>query len=99
MLVIYFLYCRTRQGREKVCAALHYSSTDDDNSSAELEKWMRSIPQENSKISHKSSRKMAVGGNVKTSDVRDNYSSTFNPLRTLNFLIKELRGKVHKNCE
>ena len=82
-----------------MCAALHYSSTDDDSSSAELEKWVQSIPPGQSKSSHRPSRKMTVGGNMKTSDTSDKYASTFNPLRTLNFLVKELRGKVNKNCE
>ena len=85
------------QGREKACATLHYSSMEDDNSSTDVEKWVQNIPQEKSRASHLSSKHSLVNGNARNSETGDNCSSSFNPLRTLNFLIKELRGKVHKN--
>ncbi|XP_034244596.1 uncharacterized protein LOC117647123 [Thrips palmi] len=86
--------------RGKVSAALRYpSSDDDDHSSAELQKWVQSIPHGRSKTVLKSPH--LANGNVKTSDAdgSDNYFSIFNPHRTLNFLVKELRGKIHKDYD
>lgn len=94
------MLCRSGKERGKVCATLHYPTTDDDDqSSAELEKWVQSIPHGRSKTHLKSPH--IVHGNLKVadSDRRDNYFSIFNPHRTLNFLVKELRGKVHKDCK
>lgn len=85
---------RDEQARGKACTVLNYSSSDD-RSSVELERWVQSIPCGKERTSYTSSLQ-ANSGNVRTSDVKDD---PFNPLRTLNFLVKELRGKVHKDYD
>lgn len=73
-----------------------YPSSDDEHSSEELERWVQNIPHPKITSNHKSLSKPNSGA-VQTPRVSD--SSTFDPLRTLQFLVKELRGKIHDDCE
>ncbi|KAK3908090.1 Coiled-coil alpha-helical rod protein 1 [Frankliniella fusca] len=77
---------------------LHYSSSEEGQSSEESDHWASSIPNSKEKSNHKAPHQFEKGIEKKE-NMSDNCFSSFNPLRTLNFLVKELRGKVHKNCD
>lgn len=88
---------RNKVAHGKAGLTLHYTSSEEDQSSEESANWASSVPHGKGRSTHKSPYRF--GSSVKNGDMSENYLSSFNPLRTLNFLVKELRGKVHKNCD